>query len=267
MKFFATAFVVSVLLILFSCKENNRAAMYVRELNTSDSFRFDFPVRTSFDSTIDTGLYKFLVRYDSLIQIQPLFNGFDSIQIRIWLSEIYNDTAHLFVFKNENKEWTGELCTLVENPKKDTTEIIRVKKSCEPVFPNTGWRRFINKIFELKILSLPDNLKIKGWNHGLVTHDERPTIEIATKNVYRLYAYSGLDTVTNNFPETKNLCRIFELLKQEFNYVPLTEYCWGRSTISTERDTVLPDDKPKVEVVLEEIKQHPVQKRKRKKRN
>ena len=248
MKFGMKTFLLILTAILFVCcsvREDNKAAQMVKELNTTDTFHFEFPFY-KYKYRTDSSLYFSKLEYDSLLGISNMINGVDSIEIRIWFGyTTYIDTFHLLAFKIEKGKWSGQVCTLIDkweyyerknnlenNPwREDSIVHASIKKNCIAKEPKSGWDKFIKNFFELGILTLADVADIEGWKHGLSSHSTGPTIEIATKNTYRYYRYYDLDTVYNNFWQTKNICEIIELLKKEFNFKLILEQCYTDSDI------------------------------------
>lgn len=150
---------------------------------------------------------------DSL-RLDTLENGYDSMEIRIWMSMALSSQSQIVIIKNHKGNWsaTSILFTPVHNDIKQDSLLYYTKESVNLV-PKSSWDSFIKKLKDHQILTLPDQDKLIGYDHP---HDGGSVeFEISSKYVYRLYSYHA-PGVNLHFPEAKNVEAILDLIKQEF---------------------------------------------------
>lgn len=90
-------------------------------------------------------------------------------------------------------------------------------KTREDINPKNGWNGFMNQLFALQIMTLPDMDNIPGlvdnWTDGISYH-----IEIATKNQYRFYSYHLPGKFQDEFWQAKKMVDILRLIESEFEF-------------------------------------------------
>lgn len=226
-----------ILLIVYSvlftsCKEGNNPARRIAELNTADTFLFEFPKR---DRIGDSFWYMRKESFEKSLGLHSLEKGFDSIQIRLWYED-FSIGERLIILSNSNKGWKAEVSTISidDNPNFKGDEIERanadflikyiVTRTIESKMPKSGWDKFIRKLFNLNILTLPDEGKVTAIDQGGGTDGWSITVEIATKKVYRYYGYSNPDFFYRNAEEARNINHILVLIDEEFGLEPAGEY-------------------------------------------
>jgi hypothetical protein len=140
-----------------------------------------------------------------------LENGFDNLQIRIWYEYSLIKNRRLVVITNQRASWTATVYNLQVNYDGET-EII-VSKEIKQAIPKSGWESFLKKLFDLKIVTLPDSHDIANYSSGDdgVTYD----IEIATKNQYRFYSYWGPSWNEDKIWQARNISAILKLIEEE----------------------------------------------------
>ncbi len=199
--------------LLFGCKQRKNAAEYIRELNTSDTFRYEFTVNENgeFDSTE----YFFKKRFEDFIKLPSLEKGFDSIQLRIAYScAMGNDM--LVIISNANNKWIAEVSKLNDYFSDGADKRGIPRNSLFPT-PKSGWKKFIARLFELKILSLEDNQRIPGFFYPTPSDGCGVHIEVATKNTYRFYRYDNPDMYSHKFWQARNVLSILRLINEELS--------------------------------------------------
>lgn len=164
------------------------------------------------------------------LNLESIENGFDSIQIRIWMNYGLLRKEHLVIFKNDGNKWNGLLIDFESDSKIVEDSIgsfgnltnYAITKEIN-VSPGSGWKSFIKKLSELKIFTLPDSENVPGMNWG---GGDLPvySIEIATKKLYRFYTYTLPSSYEKNIPEAKNMEAILKLLEKEFRFKRLENH-------------------------------------------
>lgn len=254
--------------ILFnSCKQENHPAKEVAQLNTSDTFYFEFPKRRG---VFDSSFYHNNLLFEKALGLQSIEKGFDSIQIRL----VYGGAMvgeRLVVLINRDNKWRAEISKIITdyNPNfkgdeedranADFWDAYSLTRTIEHKTPKSGWDKFIKKLFKHDILTLPDIQTFADYSPGLVTDGVGVTVAIATNNVYRLYTYQDTEFYIEKHPEAESINRILELIDNEF----ALENMWNYS--AKEKDSNSPYTIKKVkmqEVKLQDIK--PEKKKKKK---
>jgi len=180
-----------------SCKDENNPARRITELNTADTFLFEFPNRRG---VFDSSFYKNNLLTQKSLGLQMLEKGFDSIQIRLWYGGAMVG-QRLVILTNKNKKWNAEISKIITEVRPGFEDTLNVdfwdqyylERTIEYKTPKSGWNNFIKKLFNLHILSLPDQENIEDFKEESIMDGVGVTVEIATKKVYRLYNLSNPD--------------------------------------------------------------------------
>lgn len=197
--------VLQILIIgLFSCtgRTANHNSEFTREISRYDNGDVDL-------------LYKLTQDKARQLKLDAIENGYDSIKIRVWYNYSLINNRKLLVLSNRNGVWSGTLYKMTVNwdPQINKETIETIEKG--QVVPRTGWANFINKLYELQILTLPDMDDIQNlrdnWLDGVDYN-----VEIATKNQYRFYEYHMPDKFQDEFWQAKNMMGILNLIQDEF---------------------------------------------------
>jgi len=228
-------FLVIISFLFLSCNQkddsaepNEYAAKFITELNTSDTFRYEFPKNR--DGLFDSSLYKHHLFDIAALNLKSLEKGFDSIQIRIFYGGSF--VGHrLVIFKCINDTWGGEISEITydNNPafdeeSKDYYKQFLPNRTIEYKKPKSGWNKFVQKLFSYNLLTIPDELSIDGFTNDSSSDRNGILIEIATKNVYRAYTSQEMDIINKVFPEIQNVSRILKLIDDEFSLKYLWDY-------------------------------------------
>lgn len=159
---------------------------------------------------------------ERMMGLDSLEKGFDSLQIRIWYSYAFLDSAQLVILtKAKNKEWRAELVTFIYNFNEADWSILSISKNAVFKIPIHGWDNFEKVIFNSDITKLPDSDKLNGYPDMVDGYSN--IIEIATINAYRIYAYQEPNTVEDYFIEAKKLERVLKLIETEFDFPRLKQ--------------------------------------------
>lgn len=124
-----------------------------KELSTknNDSVVREVPIRI-----LEPGIIR-KIQYDKVrtVGLPSLENGFTKFQLRIW-EDLEHLTGRIIILKYTNDQWTAELCKYKYEstgsyfPDSLSGQIFPLKK------PKSGWNKFLNKLLNLQILTLPD---------------------------------------------------------------------------------------------------------------
>jgi hypothetical protein len=198
---------------LACCYGNNHPAAIKEYLQNDTSPKFKREIPRSPDGTFDS-YYRLKRQREKRLLLDGLETGYDSLEIRIWFEYALYYKKDLVVIKRTDGKWTAfhyEI-TLDFNPDKETDSI--KSKTSRHVTPKCGWDEFTDKLFSLKIMTLPnmDDIKeiVNRMDDGVDYF-----IEIATKNQYRFYVYSNPEEFEDKFWQTTNMTKIIELVRTE----------------------------------------------------
>ena len=243
------------MLISYSCKENDSAkpnlyaAEILSQLNVADTFLFDFMQK---DGTLDTSSLEYLRWQEKWLDLPSLHKGFDSIQIRIWYG-CFLTGDRLVALIHNGQRWKSEISELIfhgggeQGPSRYPDSVTRVTHFKNP---ESGWISFIDSLFTLKILTLPNDYDIPGFIPNYPMDGCGIAFEISTRNAYRCYSYANPDLYDHW--QVKNVLRIINLLSSEFNITEWPERSPTKEdeekrksksdSIITIRELTLPED-------------------------
>lgn len=140
------------------------------------------------------------------LALDPIENGYDSLQIRVWFDYSLAIEKHLVVIKRTGGMWDCQLYTMKSDWNDNNDSEVILSKSVLRIQPRMGWDMFVKRLFDLNITTLPN-----GPAGGLdgASYD----IEVATKRQYRYYSYWSPETSMQNFQGSRDMVRIIHLLE------------------------------------------------------
>ena len=156
---------------------------------------------------------RLVITRDSL-NLDVLENGYDSLQIRIWITKSREDSFKVVVLRKKHTEWEGILynCKQFLNLTRDT--LINYAKDSILIVPVSGWNYFINGLKVNNIMTMPDFRTIKDYPIQSIGGSNF-IVEISTKKIYRLYMFDSPTRNKNSFKEAKNMVKIMSILSRE----------------------------------------------------
>ena len=165
------------------------------------------------DGEVDL-FYKLTKQKREQLKLRDLEEGFDSLQIRVWIDYSLIDFRELYTFEYQNNKWEGVYYFMRTdwNSSNLTETITETKRKI--INPKSGWKDFSNKLIELEITTLPNMGDIEGLVDGW-TDGTTYNVEIGTKNNYRFYSYHLPDKFTE-FWQAQNMVEILKLIEEEF---------------------------------------------------
>ena len=194
-------FYIVILFSLFSCGYNMK-----NDKNGTTAFIVDTP---------KNGV-EYIRDVRDRLKLVPLEKGFDSLQIRVWLSQGLSVAQQVIIIKRENNKWESKFIEyepIYYNNYMYDSVLYMKSKECI-VIPKTGWKSFISKLFNFEINDLSDQTKIKNYDHP--NDGGNLVVEIATRKKYRLYTYHQPDS-NNAIKEARLMSSILDLLSKELN--------------------------------------------------
>lgn len=217
-------YTISLLFLLFSCNHkddasepNEYAAKFIKELNTSDTFLFEFPFFYSHRTEkIDSINYFQRQRFNRMLSLQDIQNGVDSIHIRMVYEIVLIPEFLMLELTNREKKWMAEVSLIKSHFNIKEEKVDSFSRIVRTDFPKSGWIKLINKLFELKILTLEDERVISRDKYVAIADGDGIDFEIATSNVFRAYGYSNPEYQLKDNLQIRNIIEIKKLLFSEF---------------------------------------------------
>lgn len=207
--------IIICLIIFASCNEQKNHNPIVGDKKVFDTVIKDIPLNKNGKPY---GYYRNKPNVENKLGLSTLEKGFDSLQIRLWYGYSSNDRSQLVILKNNNQEWSAELFTLEYQFDSNTDTITSISKSSIIREPASGWSNFSRRLFDLQIMTLPDEDKIRDYpdlmdGNGII-------VELATRKLYRVYSYKEPNYIYNRkkIKEAYNMESILNLIEQEFNF-------------------------------------------------
>ena len=201
-------YLIIVILFFASCKDQTHSNSPSAFVDTTKTFLKEIP--TYQDGGISI-FYELAKTKQMQLGLDSIEDGFDNLQIRVWYEFALVRDRKLVVITNKDTVWTAIIYNLQVDWDGITETIL--SKNVKVVIPKSGWKTFINKLLDLKILTLPDQNDVKGYGGGF---DGRTyNVEIATKNQYRFYGYWEPQEYQTKFWQAKYMSDILKLLETE----------------------------------------------------
>ena len=181
---------------------------------SQQTFKKDIPLEK--DGHIDY-FFKYISQDSKDLGLGFIENGYDSLQVRIWLGHSLAVNKNIIILKKNNGKWSGQLITYsYGHDEKNGKEFLN-KKYIKEITPKSGWEYLTKKMMEFKILTLPNSNDILGYNDcgndGIAYF-----FEIATLQKYRFYYYCNPGDNQSKFWEAKYVLEFSNLLENEFNF-------------------------------------------------
>lgn len=129
-------------------------------------------------------MYKRCQEASRQLELDSLTNGFDSLKIRLWFFAGMTSEIQVLDISYLNNNWEAVLINQLNKPHYDSKTKIR----SETVSPQSSWANYVNQILKRRIIDLPNEDSIEGWESGggdigIIC------VEVAGVNFYRFYSY------------------------------------------------------------------------------
>ncbi len=145
------------------------------------------------------------------LKLEPVEEGFDSLQIRIWFDYSLAKKKHLIIIERQNNEWKGRLYQMnvgyVDSLNYNLVEHYNEKN----IEPASGWQQFISDLYQFKVQELSDTSK-SG------TDGTTYCVEILTADNYTYYSFWEPDYTKGRNSQSADMVNIIKLLEREFKY-------------------------------------------------
>lgn len=213
--------IVSCIIIAASCNDQKNTNPIVKSNKITDTVIKDIPLGKNGKPY---AYYRIKGNVEEKLGLTSLESGFDSLQIRLWYGYASNDSSQLVILKNNNHKWSAELFTLEYQFDSETDTIKSINKSSIIRDPTSGWANFSDRLFDLQIITLPDDEKITHYPD--LMDGDGIIVELATRKFYRIYSYKEPNYVYNRekIKEAYSITLILDLIEEEFNFKRLRKF-------------------------------------------
>lgn len=116
----------------------------------------------------------------SQLRLDYIENGFDRLQIRVWLGHSMAVERHLIILKFYDSKWKGYHISFTQG---DSDNV--VKRKIRNVVPQSGWTNFIRAINEMKVVQLLQQANVNDHSGCGGADGMSYYYEIATTKNYR----------------------------------------------------------------------------------
>ncbi len=152
---------------------------------------------------------------ESKVGLKTMETGFDTMQIRIWYGVALSDSLQLLVLEDDKVKWTGRFYQIKYQYSNSRDSIVSCSKSIHLITPKSGWTYAKQKLLSLGILTLPDSGEIPDYS--ICNDGSGVTIEVATKNKYRIYNYPCINAQKGIW-QADSISKIIQVLEEEFEF-------------------------------------------------
>jgi hypothetical protein len=174
--------------------------------DTSAAFKKEIPVYPNGKKSI---FYEHAKDYGTQLNLENIDSGFNGLQIRVWYS--FYGGEKLLVITNRETFWSAVVYILKESlvKGKDVVSPSEMKQ----LVPKSGWTYFAKRLEDLQIITLPH----MSYGGTLPNDPDCYFIEVATKNLFRIYGYCDPDSCQDQFAGAKKMVKILKLFKDELD--------------------------------------------------
>lgn len=209
MKLIITSFIT--LSVISICCHNNYNKKPELKSTPNDTVTRDIPewyASGNFTQKMDK-------RLNTLLQLESLQDGFDSLQIRVWI-ECGSNISSLIVLERKGNQWNAVFYSFKIYKKEKFDFDIRDFKTVIKL-PESGWESFSENLLKTGIIDLPDHIKFSP-RYNLPNDAYRVSVEIGMLKKYRRYEYPELGLNSNISEGPGKLNQALKLIEREFNY-------------------------------------------------
>lgn len=157
------------------------------------------------------------------LKLDRLENGFDSLQIRLWYSYSFKDTAQLIVIKKHDYKWKAELITFIYYIESDDKNLLRgeiINRISNK--PKSDWNSFTKHLLDKGIMAIPDMHKLPDY--PLIADGDGVAVEVADRKKYRYYSYQEPETVRKDIIQANRIEEIIEFIEEELDFVRIRKF-------------------------------------------
>ena len=202
--------VLGLLLLIIGCQNNQSKKLEAERLDSNNVVKEvpEWYANSDSKRKEEQALFRQL-------KLDSLENGFDSLQIRIWIDCGYN-VSDLILIERSKNGWNAVFYSFIAQY--DESYNLEIKNvNAEKRLPKSGWEIFLENLLRTNLIELPDYSRFYP-KYNYPTDAYRVLVEIATITKFRLYEYPelGLNLSIANGPA--KLHEALVLIEKEFDY-------------------------------------------------
>lgn len=204
---YKSIFLLLMVGVLMSCNQQTSSTSQISNAPISDTVLKDIPEYFS------GKLLREKKNLQDSLHITDLENGFSGMQIRIWVGSI-TDTLKLLDLIYSDSIWKGNFYNIIYKSSLDGRTMNYTGSLRSSKVPKIGWKEYMEKLFQLDILTLPHYSLIPNYN---ATMDATGvTVEISNQKMYRVYTYAS-PYESKHISEAAKMIKILGLTEKEFD--------------------------------------------------
>jgi hypothetical protein len=150
------------------------------------------------------------------LKVGSLENGFDSLQMRIWIECRQGQPSSMILLQTKNSLWNAIFYSFnIEYGENQNFEIRNINSVVK--MPKSGWGTFSDSLLRSGITNLPDYTEY-GENYFIPTDGNSVWVEIGSLKEYTLYSYPTLGGNTDIKGGPAVLHNTLKLIEKEFDF-------------------------------------------------
>ncbi len=163
----------------------------------------------------DTRIQDRAQKAHDMLGLKSLYEGFDSLQIRIWI-ECWLDYSNIISISKSKGKWKA-IFHYFKFRLDESGGLNSVRHWKDQKTPKSGWKIFIDTLLRTNIMELLDYSEFKPYGfYG--TDMEGVGVEISSAKIYRLYEYPELPSHLNIKEGPAKLEEALALIEREFKF-------------------------------------------------
>jgi hypothetical protein len=167
--------------------------------------------------------YEIKKKMVSELKLQPLENGIDSFEFRLWAKLEIADLQQLYVIKKNENKWNciHYIFKITHTGRPNISDIERltsfkiVSQSAENIKPKTSWSEFFKKIEAENIYKLPSQGDIENFEN-IVNDGITYYVELADTSHYKFISYNCPDVYADKYEECQQFVNFLKIFNDEF---------------------------------------------------
>ncbi len=164
----------------------------------------------------------------------------------------------MIIFKHDGYRWTAEVSRIKEHFNEQKAMVDSMSRKVKFDKPISGWKIFINKLFELKVLIIEDDKTVISKDDYFAISDGCGiAVQVATRNVYRVYSYRDPVDFPKKYWQSANMEALKKLLHEEFEVLRDMDKemndDWDKMIIQNKEKMALEEKNPVKKVKIKEV--------------
>jgi hypothetical protein len=205
------------LLVFISCKDT-RSKKNSKKIETTNLHSDTITIKRDIPKWFSEypSIQEKTVEEDKMLNLESLIDGFNGLQIRIWIGCGALDTQQVIIISKFGKNWAANFYDYTYTYD-NVGKILSIKYKKEEKIPKSGWESFTKMLMATGIESLRDYEKFYP-DYYYPMDANSVAVEIATSTTYKLYQYPAFGFNKKNNEDVARLNTAISLIEKECNY-------------------------------------------------